>query len=69
MKTPENLNLTITPRMLQEYAAGTISGYLDMTGQGLFMDQIAESIAASTGQRTTQKQRGVVVWPPEQRGW
>jgi len=69
MTTPKNLNLTITDKMVQEYTAGTLSGWLDQTGQGLWMDQIADEIAKRTGKVTTQKQRGVVVWPPSERGW
>jgi hypothetical protein len=69
MTTPKTLNLNITDKMVQEYTAGTLSGWLDQTGQGLWFDQIAEAIAKNTGKMTTQKQRGVVVWPPSERGW
>lgn len=66
MTTPKNL--TITDKMVQEYQAGTLSGWLDQTGQGLWMDQIADEISKRY-KVTTQKQRGVVVWPPSERGW
>ncbi|MEY4402892.1 MAG: hypothetical protein RIR91_927 [Verrucomicrobiota bacterium] len=68
MKNPKNLNLTITDKMLQEYQAGTLSGWLDQTGQGLWMEQIADEISKRTGTVTTQKQRGVEVWPSKM-GW
>ena len=68
MKTTKNLNLTITDKMVQEYQGGTLSGWLDQTGQGLWMKQIADEISRRTGTVKTQKQRGVEVWPSPM-GW
>jgi len=62
MTIPKNLDLTITEKMIQEYRAGSLSGWLDMTGQGLWFEQIAEKICEKTGRRVVQKQRGFTVW-------
>ena len=62
MKTPKTLDLTITEKMVQEYAAGSLCGWLDMDGHDLLIEQIAEQICAKTGRRVVQKHRGVTVW-------
>lgn len=58
-----NTTIKITDKMIEEYLAGTLFGWLDETGMGLWFDVIAKNISLRVGKIVVQKQRGVQVWP------